>query len=104
MPEGVDRSHSYFRYDMLYDQSVTGLSRAEYMRAVAAEGVPIGGGSSFVNHLDPRFAAFKRPTQCPVCEEIGQRVVAFEVYPTMTEADCDDVLGAVRKVEAAYAG
>ncbi len=104
VPEGEDRTHSYFRYDTLYDQSVTGLPRAEYMRAVAAEGVPIGGGSSFVNHLDPRFAALKRPTQCPVCEEIGQRLVCFEVYPTMTEADCDDVLGAVRKVEAAYGG
>jgi len=28
--------------------------------------------------------------------------VCLEVYPTITERDCDDMLAAIRKVEAAY--
>ncbi len=103
IPEGEDATHSYFRYDTLFNESAIGLPRSEYVRAVGAEGVPISMGSSFRNHLDPRFATLKRDTACPFAEEIGQRVVTLEVYPTITENDCDDVLAAVRKVEAAYA-
>jgi len=102
IPEGEDRTHSYFRYDTLFNEGAIGLPRDEYVRAVSAEGVPINTGSSFTNHLDPRFAALKRDTACPFAEEIGQRVVTLEVYPTITERDCDDVLAAIRKVEAAY--
>lgn len=102
IPEGADRTHSYFRYDTLFDEEAVSLSRNEYVRAVGAEGVPISMGSSFMNHRDPRFAGLKRDTDCPVSEEIGRRVVTLEVYPTITENDCDDLLAAVRKVEAAY--
>ncbi len=103
IPEGEDATHSYFRYDTLFNEDAIGLSRNEYVRAVSAEGVPINTGSSFANHLDPRFDALRRDTACPVSEEMGGRVVMLEVYPTITEKDCDDVLAAVRKVEAAYA-
>lgn len=116
IPDGPDRTHSYFRYDCLFNADAVTVSRNEFVRAVALEGVPIGGGSSFMNHLDARWSGegapwglpveaartSYQPGSCPVSEAMGERVVCFEVYPTITERDCDDVLAAVRKVEAAY--
>jgi len=83
---------------------------------VGAEGIPIGGGSSFSTHPEPRWAGedapwglpveaartHYQPGSCPVSEAMGERVVCLEVYPTITERDCDDVLAAILKVEAAY--
>jgi dTDP-4-amino-4,6-dideoxygalactose transaminase len=101
VPAGDRRTHSYFRYDTLFDEDAADLSRDEYIRAVSAEGVPISTGSSFTNHQDPRFGV---DASCPVSEEMGRRIVTLEVYPTIGRSDCDDVLAAIRKVEAAYAG
>lgn len=103
IPDDPDRAHSFFRYDTLFDADVVDLSRDEYVRAVAAEGVPIGRGSCFVNHLDSRFDGLKRESPCPVSEDLGRRIVTLEVYPTITAADCNDVLEAIRKVEAVHA-
>ncbi len=100
IPEGPNRTHSYFRYDTLFDEDAVDCSRDEFVRAVGAEGVPISAGSSFTNHRDPRFDA---EASCPVSEEIGRRIVTTEVYPTMDRSDCEDILAAVAKVEEAFA-
>ncbi|MGD9497302.1 MAG: DegT/DnrJ/EryC1/StrS family aminotransferase [Armatimonadota bacterium] len=116
IPEGPDRTHSYFRYDCLFNADAVTCTRDEFVRAVGAEGVPIGRGSSFAIHLDPRWGgegalwgfpiqaarAWYRAGSCPVSEAMGERVVCLEVWPTIERSDCDDVLAAIRKVEAAY--
>jgi len=116
IPDGPDRTHSYFRYDCVFNADTVTCSRDEFIRAVAAEGVPMNRCSSFANHLDARWsgedapygvpvaAARTRyePGSCPVSEAMGERVVCLEVYPTIEQSDCDDVLAAIRKIEAAY--
>lgn len=122
IPEGLDRTHTYFRYDCLFNADAVTCTRDEFVRAVGAEGVPISRGSSFANHLEPVFAehlgpggtecpfacpwyesqAIYEPGSCPVSEAIGERVVTLEVYPTIETKDCDDVLAAIAKVEEAY--
>ncbi len=122
VPEGPGRTHSYFRYDCLFDPAAVTCSRDEFVRAVAAEGIKLYGSQVAANHLEPVFANLSGPggTQCPfrcpwydgevryepglcpVGEAMGQRIVQLEVYSTLSENDCDDVLAAIGKVEDAY--
>ncbi len=122
VPEGPERTHSYFRYDALFNEEAVTCSRDEFVRAVGAEGVPISAGSSFANYLDPVFTdmlghggtecpfacpwyggrAVYKPGMCPISEQMGERIITTEAYPTMRESDCDDILAAIAKVEEAY--
>jgi len=116
IPDGPERTHSFFRYDCLFNEDAVTCTRDEFIRAVGAEGVPIGRGSSFITHLDTRWSGEQapwglpvevartryEPGSCPVSEAMAERVVCLEVYPTITERDCDDMLAAIGKVEAAY--
>ncbi|MCD6360465.1 MAG: DegT/DnrJ/EryC1/StrS family aminotransferase [Armatimonadetes bacterium] len=123
VPEGDDRTHTYFRYDTLFNPEAVSCTRNEFIAAVQAEGVPCAAGSNPTNHLDPLFAdqlmsggqgpmrGFPwcdaepryRPGECPVAEEVGQRIVCLEVYPTIEISDCDDTLAAIYKVTDAFA-
>jgi dTDP-4-amino-4,6-dideoxygalactose transaminase len=96
-------------------------TRNEFMAAVGAEGVQVAAGSAPDNYLDAVFAEqlgygstkcpfacpwYQRrvsyePGLCPVAEDIGRRVVTLEVWPTIEEKDCDDVLAAITKVTEA---
>ncbi len=123
VPEGADRKHTYFRYDCLFDPDAVTCTRGEFIAAVQAEGIPCFTGSTPTNYLDPLFAdqlmdggvgpmrGFPwadtelgyKAGQCPVAEQIGQRIFCLEVYPTLEIADCDDTLRAVHKVADAFA-
>ena len=122
VPEGPGRKHTYFRYDCLFNPDAVTCTRNEFMAAVGAEGVPVAPGSAPDNHLSPAFAeqigyggtkfpfaypgyegeVSYEPGLCPVAEEVGRRVVTLEVWPTIEEKDCDDVLAAITKVTEAY--
>ena len=122
VPEGEGRKHTYFRYDCLFNPDAVTCTRQQFMRAVQAEGAPCYTGSTPTVHLDPLFAeqlmqggagplrGFPwadvelgyREGQCPVAEEMRDRIVCLEVYPTIEISDCDDVLQAIHKVTDAY--
>lgn len=122
VPEGTHRKHSYFRYDCLFHPEEVTCTRDQFVAAVAAEGVKLSGTQNATNHLDPVFrnqsgygtttcpfgcpwyegAVSYEPGLSPVSEEMGERIVQLEVYSTVTEKDCRDVLAAIRKVEEAY--
>jgi dTDP-4-amino-4,6-dideoxygalactose transaminase len=39
---------------------------------------------------------------CPVVERIGKKIIMLPMHPNLTMKDAEDVIGAVRKVAAAY--
>jgi perosamine synthetase len=122
VPQGAGRKHTYFRYDCLLNTEAVTCTREQFLAAVRAEGVPCAPGSAPDNHLAPLFAdqlgyggsacpfacpwyqgrVKYQPGLCPVSEGLGRRVVTLEVWPTIEEKDCDDILAAVRKVTEAY--
>jgi dTDP-4-amino-4,6-dideoxygalactose transaminase len=107
--------HVYYVYPLLYDDAVWGIPRARFVEAVAAEGVPAGGGYVKPLYMAPlyqerRAAAFRSYRGdvsyaagiCPVTERLHERaMVLFAVVrPPATERDMDDIAAAVRKVWA----
>jgi dTDP-4-amino-4,6-dideoxygalactose transaminase len=113
--------HSYFGFPCLLDTQTMGMSGAEFAVAVAAEGVPVRGGTMPDCHCDPALTELAAnpmvtdlyeppvydgqlrygPGVCPVAERVGRQHFVIEVYPTIEPSDCDDIVAAIHKVVAA---
>jgi len=117
-----DCTHVYFCFPMRYDAQVVGLPRALFVKAMTAEGVPIGAGYVAPLYREPmyrRLQAYDRnrgfpftydrsPEQvpdysdgiCPNCEALYERKLILHFYcrHPLTRGDMDDVLAAMEKV------
>jgi len=100
-----DVLHAYHLYVVQVHRDRLGnAGRDEVFTALRAEG--IGVNVHYVPvHLHPfyraRFAT--REGMCPVAEAAAERILSLPMFPRMTDADVNDVVRAVRKVERAYA-
>ncbi len=79
------------------------VDRAEVVEALHAENV--GTSVHFIPlHLHPvyrdRFAY--RPDSFPIAHQEYRRVISLPIFPSMSDADVDDVIGAVQKVVRHY--
>lgn len=108
-----DCTHVYYNYAIKYDADVAGVSRADFVRAVQAEGVPISAGYVRPLYLNPiyhdrRPAAFDHykghagyhKGLCPVAERMHERdliLLAVARHPATTQ-DMADIVAAFRKV------
>ncbi|HEU4759050.1 MAG TPA: DegT/DnrJ/EryC1/StrS family aminotransferase, partial [Dehalococcoidia bacterium] len=94
--------HSYYKYICrLHPES--GISIAEFVRAVAAEGVPISRRYPTPLPQQPVFReASYGGAPCPVAERLAGEMFTLLVHPTVATADLDDVVRAIRKVAAVY--
>jgi len=112
--------HGYHIYMFRYDEKITGLKRDVFIRALAAEGIPVFSGytfplyqnpmflkKKFVNgsfplgtkyHKDINYASFEK--QCPVSERAckGEAVWMAQNIFLGTEEDMEDIVKAIRKV------
>lgn len=108
-----DCKHVYYVYPFRYDEAAAGLSRSQFARALAAEGVPVGVGYVRPLYLNPiyhenRPAAFQLykgnarydKEICPVAEAMHERELLLlgVVRPPATFADMDDIVAAMVKV------
>ncbi|KKL00900.1 hypothetical protein LCGC14_2627960, partial [marine sediment metagenome] len=75
----------------------------EFVRAVAAEGVPISRRYPTPLLRQPVFRdAGYGDLPCPVAERLADELFTLLVHPTLTAADLDDVVTAIRKVADRY--
>lgn len=117
-----DSTHVYYLYPVRYDAAAVGLTRAQLLRAVNAEGIPLysmAGGYVQPLYWEPLFAertmyqkgcpftcqhygndiSYPRGL-CPNVEALHERelIVMSYIYPPLTSADMDDIITAFRKV------
>ena len=73
--------------------------RDQVMAAIQAEGIGVGIHFPAV-HLEPfyRESYGQSPGMCPLAEAFAAATLSLPLYPTLTEADQDDVVEALRKV------
>ncbi|MDO8616922.1 MAG: DegT/DnrJ/EryC1/StrS family aminotransferase, partial [Dehalococcoidia bacterium] len=71
-----------------------------FVRAVAAEGVPIQRRYPTPLPQQPVFAGYGGPP-CPVAERLAGELFTLLVHPTLTPGDLDDVVRAIGKVAGA---
>jgi len=114
--------HVYYRYVCTLDLSKFKVSKDQFIKAVAAEGVPIQPHTTSELYLDPTFqkqlgygrsqCPFKCPLYkgklnyrenlCPTAQRIGREAFRLLVHPTIEKEDLDDVIAAIKKVYNAY--
>ena len=121
--DSEDFRHAYYKYYVRLDPEKLKTDRDTFVKAVRAEGVPIGLGTSSENYREQAFqelAGYGR-TRCPFgcpwykgqahystvelanARRLGDEVFVLQVHPTVEEPDLDDVISAIEKVLGAYA-
>jgi dTDP-4-amino-4,6-dideoxygalactose transaminase len=91
--------HAWHLYTPLINPDAAGLNRDEFMQAMKDRNIGTGLHYRAV-HLYPYYRdhfGFKRG-DFPVAESIGDRIVSLPLFPTMTEAEQDRVIAAMRDV------
>jgi dTDP-4-amino-4,6-dideoxygalactose transaminase len=91
--------HAWHLYTPLINAETAGMNRDDFMQALKQRGIGTGLHYRAV-HLYPYYRerfGFKRG-DFPVAESIGDRIVSLPLFPSMTDADQDRVLGAMRDV------
>jgi len=110
LPPG-DVGHAYYKYYAFVEPEALRpeWSRDRIIEAICAEGVPCGSGSCSEIYLEKAFlgigqrawvmgqGAGKRE-RLPVARELGETSLMFMVHPTLSAADMQDMVAAVRKV------
>ncbi len=114
--------HSYYRYVCTLDLDKLKVTKDEFIKAVAAEGVPIQPHATSELYMNPTFqkqlgygrsqCPFKCPLYkgrlnyqenlCPKAQRIGRETFRLRVHPTIEEEDLDDVMSAINRVFKAY--
>jgi len=97
--------HSYYKY-ICRLRPETGIDIGEFVRAVAAEGIPISRRYPTTLPRQPVFrglttepeGAELRAGDCPNAERLAGELFTLLVHPTVGTGDLDDVVEAVGKV------
>ena len=116
MYEGCTRNayHLYmFRYDR---EAFSGLPRARFLKAMAAEGIPCSGGYKPLNKeaflartfetkgyrriYGDDLGGWKERNQCPANDRLCEEAVWFTQNMLLgTRSDMDDIVGAIRRIK-----
>jgi perosamine synthetase len=95
--------HARHLYVLQLDLPRLSVGRDAVFAALRAEGIGVNVHWSPV-HLHPlyRESLGTGPGMCPVAERAGERILSLPMFPSMTDADVEDVVNAVAKVLGAY--
>ncbi|MDP2675978.1 MAG: DegT/DnrJ/EryC1/StrS family aminotransferase [Dehalococcoidia bacterium] len=92
--------HSYYKYICRLPSGSPAPGVDDFVRAVAAEGVPIQRRYPTPLPQQPVFAGYDA-SPCPVAERLAGELFTLLVHPTLTTADLDDYVRAIGKVAGA---
>lgn len=110
----------FYNLILQYDEARLGLPRAQFIKAMAAEGIPIkmfyqplqrwpvfaeadffGQGHPFTCSMQPNgqpdYGIVKTPVADAICDRLNLEI---KVQPTCSDQDIDDIAAAIRKVVA----
>jgi dTDP-4-amino-4,6-dideoxygalactose transaminase len=99
VPAGVE--HAYYRFyaHVRPELLAPGWSRDRIVAAIVAEGLPCAFGGCTEIYRERAFDPAGRPAdRLPVARELGETSLVLPVHPTLSPADVDDMVVAVRKV------
>jgi len=120
--ESDDFEHAYYKYYMRLNLKRLKTDRDTFVKAVRAEGVPIGLGTSSEGYREQAFqelvgygrtgCPFRCPwykgradytaVELPNAKRLGGEVFVLQVHPTIERRDLDDVIAAIEKVLDVY--
>ena len=95
--------HAYHLYVIRIDREALRTNRIEIFRALRAENIGVN-----VHYLPVYLHPYYRERfgysegLCPAAEHAYERILSLPMFPDMSDADADDVIGAVAKVVGYY--
>ena len=95
----ADIRHAYHLYTVLIDPERSGIARDGFLEAMTRENIGVG-----VHYLSlPEHPYYRdvygwEPKAYPNAFRIGRQTVSLPLSAKLTDADIDDVIGAVRKI------
>jgi dTDP-4-amino-4,6-dideoxygalactose transaminase len=98
-PVEADTRHAYHLFNILIDKDKTGISRNHFLDRMTAEGIGVG-----VHYLSlPEHPYYQqtlawRPEDYPHAARIGRQTVSLPISAKLSDADVEDVIGAVTKI------
>jgi dTDP-4-amino-4,6-dideoxygalactose transaminase len=102
-PSDPNVQHAWHLYVIQLELDRLTIDRGQFIEALKEEN--IGTSVHFIPlHLHPyyRDTFGYRPQEFPVAYSAFERIVSLPIYPRMTTADVDDVIGAVRGIVEQY--
>ena len=91
--------HAYHLYTILVDETKTGISRDEFLKAMTAENIGIGVHyRSIPTHRYYQETFNWKPEDYPNSFYIGERTVSLPLSAKLTDDDVNNVIHAVRKI------
>jgi perosamine synthetase len=95
--------HSYYKYICRLQPGALSLGIEEFVRAVAAEGIPVSRRYPTPLPEQPVFRDVGHgDLPCPVADRLAGELFTLLVHPTLTTSDLDDVVQAIAKVANRY--
>ena len=98
-----DRQHAWHLYVIQLELEQLRITRNDFVEALKEE--RIGTSVHFIPlHLHPYYRSTfgYKPQDFPNASAVFERTVSLPIYPKMTEADVQDVIGAVRSIAQVY--
>lgn len=94
---------SFFYYPLEFDIEAAPIGKEEFAEAVRAEGVPLNPHYLYVVTEWPWMGPYLKPgNQTPNAVDYRNRSFNILFHERFSEADMDDIAGAIKKVEQAY--
>ncbi len=99
---GPEFYHAYYKYYVFVkpERYRPGWSHKNILDAINAEGVPCFAGSCSEVYREKAFLGHSMPEEnrLPVAQELGQTALMFQVHPTLSSSDIEDICAATEKV------
>lgn len=96
---GYATRHAFHIYVLRFDGAEFGIGREDFLKAMAAEGIPCSGGYAAPLYRNPMFSDPAPHRVCPAAEQACREAVWFEHRLLLgTREDMDDIIQAVRGI------
>jgi perosamine synthetase len=98
--EGVNHSYSYF--SLVMDPEEFRCTRDRFLEALRAENIDCAVHYPAPLTKQPAITSLMKPQECPVSEEIAERIFSLPTHPGLSDEDLSNILAGVEKVAAHF--
>jgi len=98
--DGVNHSYSYF--SLVMDPDDFRCTRDRFLEALRAENIDCAVHYPAPLTKQPAITSLMKPQECPVSEEIAERIFSLPTHPGLSDEDLSNILIGVEKVAAHF--
>jgi len=103
-PQKIDRgvNHSYSYFSLIMDPDEFKCRRNGFLEALKAENIDCAVHYPIPLTKQPAITGLMKPEECPVSEDISNRIFSLPIHPELTDEDLKKILVGVEKVASYF--